>query len=1155
VIPIVYGRSKLAGNVLWLGTVQEVVNNNTITLRIGKGQKINQANIQYFYFLSFAIAICAGEIAGLENVWADTALLDMTEYTHRFYSGTSTQMPDPLIESIEGAGNVSAYRNISYIVFENFPLSEFNNRIPNFLFEVVRKNEIDSDSATSLENCVHGINIVPSCGEFTLNTVTQYRAGEQFAQDSLDTSDGIWYTLNRNNNSNTTDSLLSLNHLTSRLVNCQWFSVQTAFFGNSLDISNCSVTPRVTFNYFYTGYPIFTAPDSYSIGSSWNRYNIPTMGINADGTSRFFSGSSSDASILSFFQELKSKGKNTVFHPKILMDVEGTPSSRLLSGSASDVNDFFTRANGYNAFILHYANLLKDYVDVFLIGSGLEGLTSLMVSTNSFPAVDRLVELAGNVRTIVGSAVKISYAAGYREYHSINGWFALDKLWASNYIDFVGINAYFPLTNAPQDAITRESIENGWFTGEGYDYITLDGVETALEPKYAYKNLNYWWSHVHTNPNNSSTNWVPESKSIWFTEYGFRSVDCSSNEPFKEVGSLPRYSLGSSDFYAQRIAIEATEMAMANSSFIENKLLYCWDARPYPFFPNRTDIWADGINWKYDYCLNGKTGISNANVLIYQLFRDAGIDESLIEMVDVDEFVDGFVLNNSLSVRDVLYLLQKVYFFDCVESEGKIGFISTKASSRNGDGVTEIDEDELVPFERDGIKRFVTLDILGGNELPRRVSLVFIDKNNNYDTTSVYVERSSVESNKCDVSTVPIVLDIEKARNVAEISLYSSWMERMEFSFMLPIKYLYLNCSDLLRLHIGANTHTLKIKSITLENSVLKIHSTRFDGRIYDRPRDESASPDVEIMGEAGATYLKIIETPALVPAMLNKVHVFFAMNGQFINWPGANLYFSDNNRKSYTAIGETNTNALVGRVINLASVSRPYYFDYINRLKVVLHGGIDPDLLESSDDFEIYSGKNRAIYGNEIVQFKNIVLSADGSYEVSGLLRGLYGTEEEIQNHRNGDRFIILTENILSQEFDHDRVNFNYSYRAATLGEDISKSQVLVYQIEGKTLQPLAPCHFSYRRVADVLDIEWEEKKRGYYNWTSGAGDISADSGCKYYLEIFSGDEILENVYVEERHHSHSVREEAPPTRVRLCQVNILYGRGKFLEVELAFE
>ena len=41
---------------------------------------------------------------------------------------------------------------------------------------------------------------------------------------------------------------------------------------------------------------------------------------------------------------------------------------------------------------MHYADLVKDYVDSFIIGSELIGLTKINV-TNVFPAVDELIKL------------------------------------------------------------------------------------------------------------------------------------------------------------------------------------------------------------------------------------------------------------------------------------------------------------------------------------------------------------------------------------------------------------------------------------------------------------------------------------------------------------------------------------------------------------------------------------------------------------------------------------------------------------------------------------------------------------------------------------------------------------------------------------------
>ena len=94
IIPNIYGTNRIAGNIIWLGDVQEIYNTNTTTIKIGKGQKIKQNTIEYFYYLSFAIAICKGEVENIKNIWADSTLLDLNKYKYRFYNGTSNQEPE-----------------------------------------------------------------------------------------------------------------------------------------------------------------------------------------------------------------------------------------------------------------------------------------------------------------------------------------------------------------------------------------------------------------------------------------------------------------------------------------------------------------------------------------------------------------------------------------------------------------------------------------------------------------------------------------------------------------------------------------------------------------------------------------------------------------------------------------------------------------------------------------------------------------------------------------------------------------------------------------------------------------------------------------------------------------------------------------------------
>jgi hypothetical protein len=88
---------------------------------------------------------------------------------------------------------------------------------------------------------------------------------------------------------------------------------------------------------------------------------------------------------------------------------------------------------------------------------------------------------------------------GYR-YHDRGGAdvdFPLDALWADPNIDVVGIDAYFPLTDAPRAVHDKEAIAAGWAAGEliGYYYPTLadrDLGRRGLDPQRAPIGDGFW---------------------------------------------------------------------------------------------------------------------------------------------------------------------------------------------------------------------------------------------------------------------------------------------------------------------------------------------------------------------------------------------------------------------------------------------------------------------------------------------------------------------------------------------------------------------------------------------------------------------------------------------------------------------------------------
>ena len=164
-IPRVYGRMRVAGQVIWSTRFKEHVR-TTSTSQGGKASGPSQSVKEYSYSISFAVGLCEGPIERIGRVWADGNLLDLTGLDYRLYSGDAEQLPDPKMEALEGTGTVPAYRGLAYVVFEDLPLGGFGNRIPQLNFEVFRPLA-DPDTA---EGLTHAVTMIRASGEFTYAT-------------------------------------------------------------------------------------------------------------------------------------------------------------------------------------------------------------------------------------------------------------------------------------------------------------------------------------------------------------------------------------------------------------------------------------------------------------------------------------------------------------------------------------------------------------------------------------------------------------------------------------------------------------------------------------------------------------------------------------------------------------------------------------------------------------------------------------------------------------------------------------------------------------------------------------------------------------------------------------------------------------------------
>lgn len=136
----------------------------------GKGG--GPVEVTYTYTRTFAVLVCEGPIIGIRRIWADQkpiydttpqptvaaqgmtlpetieawraglAASSGTAEIMTVYLGNETQLPDPELEALFGAGTVNAYRGSCYVVFKDYDVTSRGGSIPNMEFEVVTAGSV-----------------------------------------------------------------------------------------------------------------------------------------------------------------------------------------------------------------------------------------------------------------------------------------------------------------------------------------------------------------------------------------------------------------------------------------------------------------------------------------------------------------------------------------------------------------------------------------------------------------------------------------------------------------------------------------------------------------------------------------------------------------------------------------------------------------------------------------------------------------------------------------------------------------------------------------------------------------------------------------------------------------------------------------------------
>ncbi len=499
----------------------------------------------------------------------------------------------------------------------------------------------------------------------------------------------------------------------------------------------------------------------------------------------------------------------------------------------------------------------------------------------------------------------------------------------------------------------------------------------------------------------------------------------------------------------------------------------------------------------------------NLSTIIQDLCERSGIAASEIDTGGVTGSVTGYLAANKSSVKSYIDPLKQAYMFDMFDSE-KLVF-----RARNNTVLDAIDVSELIASEN---SHPLTIDRLQEKDLPNRVSVVYIDEDRKYENNTQYAYRSEEYGQGDESLTVPVVMTADDAAQVADKALVNKWSGRVKLSFAVTHEKLYWEVGDVIQIVNANKTYTVMLTDLEDVGDKIKCDAVNVGGIALtsDATGDSGLIP-VEELSVYKRSILLQLDVP-IVREQDDDAGFYYAVyhdNTESGKWSGANVSRSQDNGTTWQALAFFQNSATYGQVTTvIPAPARFTLWDDATKFTVVMkQGALSSDTKENV----LLNGTPLAVVGDEIIAFTTATLTAADTYEISGLLRGLFGTEDRATGHGINDRFVLLDINTISRYNPGlNDINKSRLYRAASIFTDADAADQVSFTNLAVGLRPYSVVHEKGLRSGNDIQLSWVRRSRIGGQWNDGSDIPLAEDSEQYEIDIFStADEFKRTVTV----------------------------------------
>lgn len=483
----------------------------------------------------------------------------------------------------------------------------------------------------------------------------------------------------------------------------------------------------------------------------------------------------------------------------------------------------------------------------------------------------------------------------------------------------------------------------------------------------------------------------------------------------------------------------------------------------------------------------------------------------------------GYPVARQMSAADAIRGLQLPYMFDMPEWDQQL-----HAVLRGGDPVVTITDDDLVDTDDEEVVRKQSM------EFPRKLHITAPDPTANHDAmTQTAARRSLLVKSESEVN-IPLALTFEpdETAQIADMQLKILWANAEgEAVFTLPEEWTWLTPSDC----VTYNDKRFMVYEIETTDGQMKVKARYDRASAYQSAVAGSFSQmRPAFRGVQGPTRLEILNLPVLNGSD-DDCGLYVAAGGVLAGWDGCEIQVSADNFQTYETAATITDGAVIGWTTTLLEAGTTGFPDD-QSLTVSL-----PEAPESLTYEEMLRYGNRAVIGEEVIQYQDVTENSDGTFTLTGLIRGSYNTEAP--EHPADTRFVLVDSRLVFIPVPRQYIGSTLQVRAVTSNSQAADSTERPVEFDTCVSQTEWPVVMveSTRDSNDNVTVTWVGRPRlgpetsPYHSrWFTG-----------YRVDFSNGDSILTFNLSVTNYGATGVTGVPPGTTVTVTPTNAITGDG----------